>query len=326
MLEFVQNASRSLYPQEKLIRSTERLMGEEISAADYDPKILDFYLKSGNVASVQTKRGCSEKCIYCSYPILEGASIRCRKPGDVVDDVEKLVDFYKAKNIFFTDSVFNDKEGRYLEVVAEIRKRKLDISWTAFFTPCGLDEKNVALMKEGGLKVAELGSDASNDTALRKLGKSFLFRDVIKCNDLLVKYGIATAHYFMFGCPGETPELILKGVENIKSLKKSVSLIFMGIRILPGTPLAALSEKEGIISAHQNLLKPVYYIPPDLSQDWLQGTLTKAFSGIRNCIFQPDKLDSHLAFLHKLGYTGPLWNMLIPGDEPRKRKKQRAVE
>jgi radical SAM superfamily enzyme YgiQ (UPF0313 family) len=218
--------------------------------------------------------------------------------------------------------VFNDDAGNYLQVLAEMKKRKINIPWTAFFKPQGLDDSALALMQETGLKAAEIGADACSDTTLKKLGKSFLFKDITECNALFAKYNIATAHYFMFGCPGETKETVEEGINDIKSLPKTASFIFMGIRILPGTPLAQLAVKEGLITPGQDLLEPVYYIAPGLERKWLEQTLTEAFKGIRNCVFPPDALDSSLAFLHKLGYSGSLWEMLIPGNAKRNRKKQ----
>ena len=321
MVEFVANAEKGVYPQQRCIRGESRLCGNEIPSAYYDSHLMEFYLKSGNIASVQTKRGCTLKCIYCSYPILEGANIRCRNPQAVVDDIEVLVNKHKAKYIFFTDSVFNDDQGRFLDVVYEMKKRGLSVPWTAFFKPGGLDEGSVELMKQTGLKAAEIGSDAPTDAILSKLGKSFLFDDVIACNDLFIRHGIATAHYYMFGCPGETEETVLEGIENIKGLKKTVSFIFMGIRILPYTPLSEIAHREGFLCSDQELLKPVYYIAPGVDRQWLKETLTAAFSGIRHCVFPPDALDSSLQFLHKLGYSGSLWDMLIPGNEKRRRPR-----
>jgi radical SAM superfamily enzyme YgiQ (UPF0313 family) len=283
---------------------------------------MEFYLKSGNVASVQTKRGCIHSCVYCSYPLLEGAQLRPRQAKAVVDDIEVLLNEHKAKYLFFTDSVFNDDQGLYLSVLKEMKKRNITVPWTAFFKPQIFTKEAILLMKETGLKAAEIGADASTDATLKGLGKSFSFQDVIACNDLLAENGIATAHYFMFGCPGETEQTVREGIENIKGLKKTASFIFMGIRILPDTPLARSAEKEGVIPRGAGLLEPVYYIAPGIERGWLEKTLTEGFSGIRNCVFPPDALDSSLAFLHKLGYSGSLWDMLIPGNAKRNRKRK----
>ena len=326
MVEFVANATRGVYPSKQCIRAPFRLKGKEIPSAYYETSLMEFYLKSGNVAPVQTKRGCPHKCAYCSYPILEGATIRYREPRSVVDDIQFLVDEHKAKYIFFTDSVFNDDHRHYLDVVREMKRRGVSVPWTAFFKPTGLDEKSVSLMKATGLKAAEIGSDASTDETLQQLGKSFLFEDIVACNDLFVRQGIATAHYFMFGCPGETRKTVLRGIENIKNLKKTVSFIFMGIRILPNTPLAKIAIRDAIITDGQELLEAVYYIAPTVERQWMEKCLTDAFSGIRHCVFPPDYLDHNLAFLHKLGYSGSLWDMLIPGNKRQRKRRRHGIQ
>ncbi|MDP8266443.1 MAG: lipid biosynthesis B12-binding/radical SAM protein [Candidatus Aceula meridiana] len=319
MVKFAKDIEKGIFPKEKCIRSRAPISGGVIPNALYDSDLMKYYLQSGNVASIQTKRGCSCKCVYCSYPLLEGSKIRARDPKAVVDDVQELHEQYGAKLIFFTDSVFNDSQGEYLKVVKEMKNRNINVPWTAFFTPKGLTDESIELMKSTGLRAAELGSDAPTDTTLKKLGKSFLFRDVIGSNDLFVKHEVAVAHYYMFGCPGETKETVLEGIENIKRLKNSVSFIFMGIRILPGTPLLKIAEDNGVIEKGGDLLDSVYYIDPAIEKEWLEKTLTEAFKGIRNCIFPPDALDGSLQFLHKMGYSGCLWDMLLKGKEKRKR-------
>lgn len=326
MVQFADNAARGIYPEKGCIRSSNHMKGEEIPSACYDPDIMQFYLKSGNMASVQTKRGCTHRCVYCSYPVLEGSVIRPRNPVSVADDIETLINDHKASYIFFTDSVFNDDEGSYLGVIKEMKKRNIHIPWTAFFKPEGLNDKDVELMKETGLKAVEIGADASTDITLKKLGKSFRFKDIVECNDLFARHGIATAHFYMFGCPGETRETVMEGLENIKSLKKTVSFIFMGIRIIPDTILHRIAVNEGLLSEDNTLFESAYYIDPGIDKKWLEKTLTDGFSGIKNCIFPPDAMDGSLQFLHKLGYSGSMWDMLVPADKKYRRQRVHGTE
>ncbi len=323
MLEFAENAARGVYPQERCMRASPGLRGGEIPSAAYDDRLMEFYLKSGNIAAVQTKRGCTHRCVYCSYPVLEGSVIRCREPKAVADDVENLARSYGAGHVFFTDSVFNDDEGRYLEVVREMRRRGLSIPWTAFFKPQGLDDAAVELMRETGLKGAEIGADAATDRTLRSLGKSFCFQDIVDCNDLFGRHGVATAHFYMFGSPGETQETVLEGIDNIRNMKKTVSFIYMGLRILPDTPLARIARKEGLLSEGQDLLEPVYYIAPGIDKEWLERTLKDGFAGLRNCVFPPDILDTSLQFLYRLGHVGFLWDMVLPRRERARGRRGR---
>lgn len=128
----------------------------------------------------------------------------------------------------------------------------------------------------------------------------------------------------MFGGPGETEETVFEGIENIKSLKKCVIFIFMGIRILPNTALARIAIRDNVLSAGSNMLKPVYYISPAIQKDWLEKTLTDAFAGVRHCIFPPDIFDRSLRTLHKLGYSGTLWDLLLQDKQHPARKRHAA--
>lgn len=316
--EFVAEAAQGKYPAERILYAPPKLVGGEIPPAHYDAEMLDFYLKSGFMASVQTKRGCEHRCVYCTYPNLEGHVIRPRDPVAVVDDMERLVKDFGARYIFFTDSVFNDNRGRYRAVVAEMQRRKLQVPWTAFFKPSReLDAGIIAAMQATGLKAAEIGSDAPSDATLRGIGKDFTFKEVDYCNTLFLDQGVATAHYFMFGCPGETRETVLEGIENLKSLKRTSLFVFMGIRILPDTGLARIALRDGLIQPGQSLLDSVYYISPKVERQWLETTLTEAFANIRHIVFPPDAIEAKLHFLFKLGYTGSLWDLLAKPKEKR---------
>ena len=319
MVKFTDNAARGIYPGERLLGTMTKLRGKEISSAKYDDELMEYYLHSGNIVSIQTKRGCTHQCVYCSYPVLEGYEIRKREASSVVDDIELLRDKYKAKYIFFVDSVFNDDEGAFHDVINAMIQRNVNIPWTGFFKPTGLNDEIVEMMKQTGLAAVEIGADAACDITLKKMGKCFIFQDIVECNNQFNKYGIAASNFFMFGGPGETRETVMEGIENIKGLSKCINFIFMGIRILPKTPLAEIALNEGIISSDKEMLKPVYYISPAVDKNWLEKTLTSAFADTRHCIFPPDALDNSLRVLHKMGYSGTMWDMLIQNKNTRRR-------
>ena len=296
----------------QVFRNSSHMTGPAIGGAYYDPAILQNYLRFGSIAPIQTKRGCNLRCVYCSYPVLEGGGLRCRPPKDVVDDVEKLKKEHNVSYVFFTDSLFNDDSGAYLEVLREMKRRKLSIPWSAFIKPTGITDDVAALMRETGLAAAELGSDAASDTTLRGLHKPFRFADVIRANDTLMKHGIAVAHYFMFGGPAETPQSTLEGIQNIKDLRCTAAFVFLGIRILPYTELYQMAIREGLVQVDQQLLEPVYYLSPAVKREWIEQTLTDAFAKLNHVVFPPDSLDDKLQMLHQLGYAGSLWDLLAP--------------
>jgi len=310
--EFVAEAAHGRYPRDRILYATPQLEGDGIPSAFYDADMLSYYLESGHMASVQTKRGCEHDCLYCTYPFLEGRTIRERTPSAVADDMERLVERHQAKYIFFTDSVFNDRQGRYRTLVKELKQRNLRVPWTAFFKPSEeLDADIVEQMRETGLQAAEIGSDAPSDATLHGIGKDFTFQAVDRCNSLFLDHGVVTAHYFMFGCPGETPDTVAEGITNLLSLKRTAIFVFMGIRILPGTGLEKVALRDGLIREGQSLLEPAYYLSPKVDRPWLETTLKNAFAKTRHIVFPPDAMEAKLHFLFKLGYTGSLWDLLV---------------
>jgi radical SAM superfamily enzyme YgiQ (UPF0313 family) len=299
-------------PPNTIFRSDQQIMGNGLCGAFYDPVILKSYLRSGTIAPVQTKRGCRLRCGYCSYPVLEGGALRCRPASDVADDVQHLIKDHGVSYVFFTDSLFNDDDGAYLDVLREMRRRKLRVPWSAFLKPTGITEETVALMRETGLAAAELGSDAATDTTLRHLHKPFRFEDVVNANKLLMKHQIAVANYFMFGGPGETRETIVQGIDNIRGLKCSAVFAFLGIRILPHTELHRIAIRENMIAPDCDLLESVYYLSPKIDRGWAEQTLKEGFSKLSHVVFPPDAMDQRLQLLLKWGYVGSLWDMLAP--------------
>ena len=299
-------------PRGAILRGHDLLPGPAIPSPRYHPDILAQYLTSGSVAPVQTKRGCPLRCAYCSYPALEGRTIRARDPRRVVDDMVTLIDEHAAKFLFLTDSVFNDAEGTWREVLREMERRGVRIPWSAFFTPVGITADDVTLMKATGLRAVEIGTDASCDETLKGLRKPFTWAQVVATNDMLAAAGVSTAHYVMFGGPGETPETVRRGIGNLVDLKCSAAFVFMGIRILPDTALFGMAVRERIIEPDLDLLEPVYYFSPGVDREWLEGTLTGSFKSLRHIVFPPDAMDDRLQMLHRLGYTGTLWELLAP--------------
>jgi lipid biosynthesis B12-binding/radical SAM protein len=57
MVEFANNATRGIYPEKRLLGPVQPMSGETIGSALYDEQLTEFYLHSGNIASIQTKRG-----------------------------------------------------------------------------------------------------------------------------------------------------------------------------------------------------------------------------------------------------------------------------
>jgi lipid biosynthesis B12-binding/radical SAM protein len=308
--ELVRDLSQGKAPA-KIQRAAALLPGDQIGAPLYSAPMLKFYLEQSGMINLQTKRGCPHGCIYCSYPALEGNRYRCRDPKQVVDDLERAKSEHGLESFFFTDSVFNDREGHYLAVVEEIIRRGLTLRWCCYLRPEGLGRSEIALMKRAGLYAVELGTDAASDTTLRSLGKGFSFADALAVNRACVAERLPCAHFVMFGGPGETLETVAEGLANLEELEHTVVFAFSGIRILPGTPLLARAIRDGIVAEGAALREPVYYISPGLDVDKMNLMIAESFRNRRDRIFPPVEAQKRMAIMHRFGYRGLLWDTLI---------------
>jgi lipid biosynthesis B12-binding/radical SAM protein len=298
----LQLLARGETPPQRLVLAEAPIPGAEITGADYDPDVLAFYLKKSRLVPIQTKRGCARQCAYCTYPVLEGARIRARPVAKVVDEMQSLLSGATQDGFFFVDSLFNDARGTYRTLIHEMDRRGLCRPWTAFFGPSPeLDDEIVALMKKTGLRTAELGADAMSDATLAGLNKGFRFRDVVATNELFLRHDISTAHFFMVGGPGETPDTLEEGIQNVLALRQTVNFFFLGIRIIPHTPLMRRALAEGVLTGNEDLLKPVYYLSPHIDPERTHRRLAEAFANKPHCVFPPDALDDKLQTLCRMG-------------------------
>jgi len=302
----------------RIARNGSLLSGAEVPSPLFSDELIGFYREESGMINLQTKRGCPHGCVYCSYPALEGKTYRYREAGVVVDDLERMAVEHGVDSVFFTDSVFNDADGRYLSVVEELASRSLPLRWSCYLRPEGIGRDEIALMKRAGLYAVELGTDATSDATLHGLGKGFTFADVLRANDACVAERVPCAHFVMFGGPGETPETVAEGLYNLQQLEHTVVFAFSGIRILPDTPIFNLALREGLVAHDTSLREPTYYFSPMVDAAVMNDTIAASFRGRRDRIFPPEEGQKRLSIMQRFGYRGLLWDTLIrfPEGEP----------
>ncbi|MFR9652170.1 MAG: cobalamin-dependent protein, partial [Rikenellaceae bacterium] len=44
--------------------------------AEYEPRLVEYYWRESGMLNIQTKRGCTYSCIYCTYPEIDGRTVR----------------------------------------------------------------------------------------------------------------------------------------------------------------------------------------------------------------------------------------------------------
>jgi radical SAM superfamily enzyme YgiQ (UPF0313 family) len=275
---------------------------------NFDKDLIDFYWQQSGMLNIQTKRGCPYKCIYCTYPLIEGRKVRTLNPDHIVKTLSELYFNHGIDYVFFTDSIFNINNRFNLILAEKLIAAKIGIRWGGYFNFTRIDRKLLEKMKAAGLSHIEFGTESLSDVMLKNYEKPFKLKDILTISDICNQLEIDFAHFLILGGYGETPETLAQTFENSKKINRSVFFPFIGMRIYPGTRLHEIAMQEKIVERNDPLLEPVYYISKKID---LSSLKTMATATGKPWIFPDDDMSEIMNRMRKRNKKGPLWEYLI---------------
>ena len=262
IIKLIKNMFNNILPDKKIIESESVDLANNL-VVQRDKFDLMRYLQKGGCINIQTRRGCSFKCIYCSYPFVEGRCIRFRNIYDVVNEIKYL----KTKGInhyFFVDNVFNYPEEYAMELANAIINNKLNIKLSVYSRPIVKNRMFFKLMKQAGMESVDFGTDACNDKMLYNLGKDFRVKDISHAHKLAYESNIKINHSIILGGPGETLDTMNNTFYNLNILHPTSVICMLGIRIYKNTSLYKHCLINEEILEDDGGLKPYFYISQDV--------------------------------------------------------------
>lgn len=259
------------YSKEGKIRENPTVRQETFGASGMENwTCWERYNRAGGPFAIHTKRGCALGCLYCNYPAMEGRSYRYREPGEVVDEIERVMKEAAPRTFEFTDTTFNLPTSHATAICEEILRRGLKVNLSAVgVNPLGITPELLGLMKRAGFLSMIISADAANDTMLTNLRKGFTMEHVHRSAALLRESRIHNTWFFLLGGPGETGSTVeetLTFAENHLNYRKCLTVVMTGIRVLPGTPLAKSLMEQGTLPPDTDLAGPVFYFSPELDE------------------------------------------------------------
>lgn len=271
------------------------------------------YLELGGMANIQSKRGCPFKCTYCTYPNVEGNTLRFREPGYIVEELREMEAKYGIDYVFFVDDIFNIPEEHAIAVCEEMIRCNLGIDWTCFATPKGMTAELAKLMKAAGCKGIEFGSDAGAEKTLRGLGKSFTIDDIVYAAECCNSIDLPNAHYIIIGGPEEDKTTLKETLALFDKIKPTAVIALIGVRIYPNTLLFRSAIEDGVIEKDSSLLEPVFYLSPEIDVITVLQNVSEYAKEHLNWVVPclNIRCDANMMLLlRKKGKRGPLWDML----------------
>lgn len=270
-----------------------------------------FYLQRGGMLNLQSKRGCSFRCIYCPYPHIEGRRHRL-VPAEEVARTALALEEAGARYFFITDSAFNSDVRHSIEVARAFRVSGLGIPWGAFFAPLRPAADYFPLMAEAGCRHVEFGTESLSAAMLRSYRKPFEPGDVAIAHARARAAGLHVAHYFLLGGPGENAATVRESLDRIEELEGAVFFFFIGIRIYPGTELYRIALEKGRIDRQTDLLHPVFYRPSAIEREEIEAMVQQRAKGRINWLVGSggSSAAALVERMHARGHVGPLWEHL----------------
>jgi len=287
------------------------------------------YFREGGQGSIETKRGCEKRCIYCADPVSKGRKYRLRSPIKVVEEFRHLLEM-GIDRFHLCDSEFNLPEEHARDVCEEIIRSGLGdrIRWYTYASPRPFSEKLASLMKKAGCVGIDFGVDSGSDKILRNLGRDFTISDIRRTTSICREYDIIFMFDLLLGGPGETEETLRDSIELMKALDPHRVGVSAGVRIYPGTPLAKMVQREGVsgdnkslfgkVEGNDDLLWPIFYISPELGGEMesylaeLIGEDERFFFAAREETDRNYNYNDNRVLVEAIerGYRGAYWDIL----------------
>ncbi len=218
------------------------------------------YFEQGGQAGFETKRGCPGQCVYCADPVAKGNRARLRPPGAVADELERLLD-QGIDHLHTCDGEFNLPASHAVAVCQEIARRGLGnrLRWYAYCSPAPFSPELALAMREAGCAGINFGADNGDERMLARLRRGFTPTDIVNAVRWSREAGIAVMLDLLLGSPGESRESLTRTVEVMREANPDRVGVSVGVRVYPGTELAAR------VPSGADAIEPVFFLEPTVA-------------------------------------------------------------
>lgn len=215
----------------------------------FDLKKYESHLYVNPSAMVIATRGCPFHCTYCLWPqVLYGHRQRRRSPGNICDEIERLIELYGIRHIRFDDDTFALNKQYVHGCCDEMIRRGLHkkITWNCFGHVSQPDPEMYERMAEAGCTKIAVGIESGSERILGVIDKKI---DVEKARQVVSncrKAGIEIYCDFMIGFPYETEEDIRRSMELAVELDPDYIQVSYAVPY-PGTKMYEQGLENGFL-------------------------------------------------------------------------------
>lgn len=185
-------------------------------------------------AFIQQSRGCTFKCNYCPYIMIESKT-RFRSPEKVAAEMQHGIDRYGFESFKFRDPLFGLNRKKALHLAQEIGGLSKRVQFSIETRVDLMKKETLQALKDVGLTSITIGIETPDEDTLKKYDRVAINDDrqrdfVSMCRGM----GIRTVAGFMVGFPEDTTESIY-GVLNYARKVNPTYANFNIVTPYPGT-------------------------------------------------------------------------------------------
>ncbi len=234
---------------------------DELPMPAYDLFPMDRYVGYSvipNYNEAVTSRGCEGACHFC----YEWWLVDPRNPRDftyhrtrggkkVADEMELLNKQYGVKSLTFMDDDFNSDRQKMVDLVEELEKRKLDLSWFILGRAQNFirDVDFIPRLRKVGMYQVLIGIDGGTDEEIAEARKGPMKVGVKELKELvrfLRQNDISTIATYLNGFWEDDEAKIRQRYQAVDEIDPDIVMIQL-LNPIPGSPIWRRAVKENIV-------------------------------------------------------------------------------
>lgn len=212
--------------------------------------------------------GCPFKCSFCAVVPIYNARWKGKSAENIYKDIKWLKENFGGNAIEFHDNNFFVSEKRTVEFSNLIKKENM-VWWGEgrIDTINKYSDASLALMRESGCKMIFFGAETGNDEVLKKMDKggTQTAQQIRDFAARMARFDIIPEYSFVLGTPADTPEQVMKQIDQdiafikeIKSINPKTEIIIYVYSPVPN---------EGS-EMYEKVLQSGFRFPEKL-EDWI---------------------------------------------------------
>ena len=215
----------------------------------------DFIGWGERVDLMETSRGCTLPCTYCSITRMYGRSFREYSIDRILEDI-LIMRSQGVKKIFIVDDNITLNVPRMKELLRRVLAEKISMKWHVQATVVGIasDEELVELMGRAGFVQTFLGIESLSKDILKYYKKGGVKNTTVRAVNYLQKHNIRVLGGFIIGAPEDTRESIRDLVDQIRVM--DIDLPYLQILTpYPGTQQREELVRRGLVTNENDFTK-----------------------------------------------------------------------